>query len=123
MSNSDDMDQVETDAPEISSHEDDNEEEATAAETIRKLTEAVLSKVDTYMDSKSSAFEKKLDRILEKNCDVTIKKATKKIKDETPQLTRPGCKDQFKHNADVLEHIESAEKHQASGAEGSTRRT
>ena len=28
-----------------------------------------------------------------------------------PELTRPGCKDQYNHNVEVLERIEAAEKH------------
>ena len=38
-------------------------------------------------------------------------KAAKKIKMETPVLQSAGCKDQFKHNSAVLEHIEATERH------------
>ena len=63
------------------------------------------------MDSKTATFEKRIDKKLERASDRTVKKATKKMKKETPELTRPGCKDQFNHNSAVLEHLEAAANH------------
>ena len=76
-----------------------------------ELTNSILGAVDKFMISKASTLEKRFERILEKSSEETVKKATKKIKLETPELKRPGCKDQFEHNQLVLEHLEAAEQH------------
>ena len=76
-----------------------------------ELTTSILGAVDKYMTTKTNTIEKRFERILEKSSEETLKKATKKIKLETPELKRPGCKDQFEHNQIVFEHFESAERH------------
>ena len=94
-----------------SANESSHDEIEEAARSRREFSDAILHSVDNYMESKNSAFEKRIERLVEKSTDATVKKAAKKIKTDTPEISRPGCKDQYKHNLTVLEHIESAEKH------------
>ena len=77
----------------------------------RRFADSILRSVDKYMESKNNTFEKKMERYIEKSTDATVKKAAKKIKTDAPEFSRPGCKDQYKHNLAVLERIETAEKH------------
>ena len=92
--------------------ESSNDEDEAAIEDNRKqFTEDILQSVDRYMDSKTSRFEKKMEKMVQKSSDATVKRATKKMKLETPDLVRPGCRDQFQHNLAVLERIEAAENH------------
>ena len=64
-----------------------------AARSRREFCNSILGSVDTYMESKNSLFEKKMERFVEKRTDATVKKAAKKIKNETPEINRPGCKE------------------------------
>ena len=76
-----------------------------------EFTERILDTVEKFMEHKNVVFEKMVEKKISKSGDATIKLAAKKMKSETPELTRPGCKDQFAHNTVIFEHIESAEKH------------
>ena len=63
------------------------------------------------MDSRSTVFEKRMDKKLEKSSMATVKLATQKMKKQAPDLIRPGCKDQYQHNTVILEHFEAAAHH------------
>ena len=86
-------------------------EEADGEDRRKEFAEELLRSVDKYMESRTTTFEKKIEKLVKRSSQSTVQQATKKIKLETPDLSRPGCKDQFKHNVAVIERIEAAENH------------
>ena len=103
MSESDESPHIEDEQPIVNAADED--------ENRKRFTEELLKSVDTYMVSKNILFEKKLEKLVHNSGEDSVEKATQKIKKEMPELTRPGCKDQYNHNVEVLERIEAAEKH------------
>ena len=95
---------------EVDSAETDHEQVQDEQGYRAQSTNSIMDAVNKYMVSTTDKLEKRFERLIEKSSDDTIKKTTKKIKLETPALTRPGCEDQHKHNYSVLEHIGTAEK-------------
>ena len=89
------------------------EEEENVDIDVRRseFTERILDTVEKFMEHKNVVFEKMVEKKISKSGDATIKLAAKKMKSETPELARPGCKDQFAHNTVIFGHVESAEKH------------
>ena len=75
------------------------------------LTTAILASVQTFMDGKTSALERKIERALTKNIDESVEQATKKIRRDNPELMNNGNKDQYAHNITILDTIDAATSH------------
>ena len=89
-----------------------NPEPAAQPSPLQVLTETITKSVlnavnDKLVNNRSELMDNVKSLLAETAPDIT-ERATKRMKKENPDISNPGCLDQFQHNSDVLRTIEKA---------------